>query len=86
MVLRLILTAAVAQCSRPFASQAEGWFFECQPQQTLVVKTGSDCSFAKRSAIEVSRVLGDIHYKRMPRFTVGVARERTLSLSDTRPG
>ena len=41
----------------------------------LVVKTKSDSSTVKRSAIDVgSRVLGDDHYKRMPRVTVGVAR------------
>ena len=37
------------------------------------VKTGSDSSTAKRS-VRVSRVLGDYHYKRMPRVTVGEAR------------
>ena len=38
-------------------------------------KTGSDSSTVKRSAIGVmSRVLGDDHYKWMPRVTVGVAR------------
>ena len=34
--------------------KAEGWVFESQPRQTLVVKTGSDNSTAKRSAIGVS--------------------------------
>ena len=33
--------------------QAEGWVFEYEPRQTLVVKTGSDSSTAKRSAIGV---------------------------------
>ena len=47
-------TAAVAQRARAVASKAEGWVFESQPRQTLVVKTGSDCSTAKRSAIGVS--------------------------------
>ena len=38
-------------------------------------KTGRDSSTAKSSAIGVmSRVLGDDHYKRMARVTVGVAR------------
>ena len=77
---------------RALTLQAEGWVFESQPRQTLVVKTGSDSSTAKRSAISVivtgsridwlgwdlrrisnisaltrPRVLGDDHYKRMPR-------------------
>ena len=65
----------MAQSVRAFAPQAEGWMFESQPRQTLVVKTGSD-STAKRSAIRVSvtGVLGDDHYKRTPRVTVGLAR------------
>ena len=43
--------------------------FESQPRQTKVLKTGSDSSTAKRSAIGVSD-----HYKQMSRVTVGVAR------------
>ena len=43
-------TAAV----RAFASQVEGWVFESQPGQTLVVKTGIDSSTAKSSAIGLS--------------------------------
>ena len=43
------ITAAVAQSVRMFALQAEGWMFESQPRHTLVVKTGSDTSTAKRS-------------------------------------
>ena len=43
-------TAAVAQWARAFASQAEGWVFESQLQQTHVVKTSSDIPMAKRSA------------------------------------
>ena len=35
-------TSAVAQWIRAVALQAEGWVFEYQPRQTLVVKTGSD--------------------------------------------
>ena len=34
-----------------FALQAEGWVLESQPRQTQVVKTGSDSSTTKRSAI-----------------------------------
>ena len=42
----------------------------------LIVKTGSNRSTAKRSAIDASAiwVLGDDYYKRMPRVTEGVAR------------
>ena len=66
----------MAQWVRAFAPQAEGWVFESQPRQTLVVKIGSDSSTVKRSALGLclSRVLGDDHYKRMSRVTVGVAR------------
>ena len=39
---------------RAFAPQAESWAFESQPWQTLVVKTGSDSSTVKQSAIGVS--------------------------------
>ena len=46
--------AVVAKLARAFAPQAEGWVFESQPWQTLVVKTGSDRSTAKRSALGVS--------------------------------
>ena len=48
------LAAAVAQRVRAFAPQAEGWVFEFQPRQPEVVKTGSDKSTAKRSALGVS--------------------------------
>ena len=41
------ITAVVAQ----WIPQAEGMVFESQPRQTLVVKTGSDNSTAKRLAI-----------------------------------
>ena len=45
------------------------------------LKTGSDSSTVKRSAIDMSvRVLGDDHYKRMPRVTIGVVRSRTLTV------
>ena len=44
----------MAQWVRAFAPQAEGWVFESQPRQSYVVKTGSDSSTAKRSAIGVS--------------------------------
>ena len=60
----------VSQTVRP---QAEGWVFESQPRQTLVVKTDSDSSTANHSTIGVS-VLDDDHYKRMPRLAVGVER------------
>ena len=47
-------TATVAQMVRALAPQAEGWVFESQTRHTKVVKTGSDSSIAKRSAIGVS--------------------------------
>ena len=49
-----LATAAVSQWVRTFAPQAEGWVFESKPRQTYVVKTGSDSSTSKRSAIDVS--------------------------------
>ena len=63
-----------AQWDRAFALQAEGWVFESQLQPTLVVKTSSNSFTANCSAKGVSvTVLGDDHYKRMPRVTVVVA-------------
>ena len=47
-------TVAMTQWVRALALQAEGWAFESEPRQTLVVKTDSDLSAAKRSAIGVS--------------------------------
>ena len=47
-------TAAMAQWVRAFTSHAEGWVFEYQSRQTYVVKTGSDSSIAKRSALGLS--------------------------------
>ena len=67
------VTAAVAQSVRVLVQQAVGWVFESQSRHTLVVKTGSDSSTAKQSAIDVSRVPGDDHYKRMSLVTEGVA-------------
>ena len=65
----------MAQWVSAFAPQAEGLVFESQPRQTQVVKTGSDSSIVKRSALGVS-VTGPRrwNYKRMPRVTEGVAR------------
>ena len=45
------LAAAVAQWVRAFAQLTEGWVFESQPRQTYIIKTGSDSSTAKRSAL-----------------------------------
>ena len=57
-------TTAMAQWVRAFALQAEGLVFESLLRQTLVVKTGSDSSTAKRSADDVSVTgLGDDHSK-----------------------
>ena len=64
----------MGQLVRAVASHSEGWVFEFKPQQTDIVKTGSDNSTSERSATGVSvTVLGDDHYKQMPRVTVGVA-------------
>ena len=69
-----------AQWDRAFALQAEGWVFESQPRPSLVVKTSNNCFTANCSAKGVSvTVLGDDHYKRLPRVTVVVARYRTLT-------
>ena len=69
IILSIKITAAVAQWVGALASQAEGWVFESQPRQTKVVKTGSDSSIVKRSALGVSVTL-----KLMSRVTIGVAR------------
>ena len=65
------------------ASQAEGWVFESQPRRTYVVKSDSDSSTAKRSAIvlRVPRVLGDDHHKRITRVTVDVASHCSMAMS-----
>ena len=47
-------TAAATQSGVAFALDAEGWVFESQLRQTLVVKTGNYSSTAKRSATGVS--------------------------------
>ena len=47
-------TSTAAQWVRASASHAEGWWFEIQPRQTQVVKTGCDSSTAKSSALGVS--------------------------------
>ena len=61
------LTAMVAQWIRAIVPQTEGWLFESQPGQNLVVKTVSDSSTAKRSAkVLVSRALGYDHYDCIP--------------------
>ena len=52
ILTNVAVTAAVAQWVRVFAPQ--GWVFESQQRQTQVVKTGSDSSTAKRSAIGMS--------------------------------
>ena len=46
-------TASVAQWIRALVPKAEGWVFEYQPRQTLVVKTDDDSSTAKHSVIGV---------------------------------
>ena len=63
-------------------SQAEGLVLESQPGQIKVVKTGSDSSTDKRSAIVVS-VTGpqNDHYKRMSRVTVSVAAKESSLLN-----
>ena len=45
--------SAVAQWVSAFDPQAEGWVFESHLGQPSVIKTGSDSSTAKRSAISV---------------------------------
>ena len=52
--LYIYTAAAVVLWVRGFVPQAEDWVFESQSQQTSVVKTGSDSSIAKRSALGVN--------------------------------
>ena len=51
------ITLASTKLTPYIASQAEGWVFEFQLRQTLVVKTGSDSSTVQCSVIGV-RVTG----------------------------
>ena len=53
-VLKVNKAVAVAKWVRAFAPQVESWVFESQPRQTLDVKTGSDSSIAKHTALGVS--------------------------------
>ena len=46
--------AAVAQWVRVFVSQRKSWVLESQLRHTVVAKTGSDSSTAKRSAKSMS--------------------------------
>ena len=59
------IIAAVGQSVRVFTSQAEGWVFESQPWQTLVVKQVVIARLLNaRQQVWVSRVPWDDHYKR----------------------
>ena len=66
---------------RAFASQAEGREFESWPRQTSDVNTGSDCSFAKCSALR-SGNHGSFGYDLKnggPVSRQALARKRTLT-------
>ena len=54
MFLLMQSAAVVGQSVKALAPLAEGSIFESLPQQTKVVKTGSDSSTAKRSALGVN--------------------------------
>ena len=54
LLFQLVIALAFAQWDRALAPQADGWVFESQPRQTLVIERGSDSSTAKRLAIGVS--------------------------------
>ena len=61
------LAAQVAQSVRAFTPQNWSLVFESQPRQTLIVKTDSDSSTARRSAyVWVSWFFGDDHYNEYP--------------------
>ena len=53
-IYSIATTAAVAQWVRAYSPQVEDWVFEYKPRQIKVVKTGSDSSTAKRSALGAS--------------------------------
>ena len=69
----IIRTRHIHTCCQAFSRETVTTCFKNLDVRIPAVKTGSDSSTAKRS-VRVSRVLGDDHYKRMPRVTVGVAR------------
>ena len=54
-----IEVSSLLKAVRAYAPEAEGWVFESRPQQTSFVKTRSDSSAAKHSAIVVS-VMGPL--------------------------
>ena len=66
-----LLTAAMAQLPGLSAGHARGRLGVRIPT-AIVIKTGSDSSTVKHSAIGKT-ILGDDHYKRMSRVIVGVA-------------
>ena len=57
--IRWVSAATVAQWDRAFAPQVESMVFESQLRKTYVVKTGSDSSNAKHSALGES-VMGPV--------------------------
>ena len=63
------MAAAVAQWIGEFAPQAEGWVFESQLRQIQVVKQVVTAPLPNAR----KWVLGDDHYRWMPRVSVGVA-------------
>ena len=69
------MAAAVAQWVRAFTPQAESWCVNPSRDRPKsleqVMTTPLPDAWLK---VRVSRVLGDDHYKQMPRVTEGVAR------------
>ena len=63
------MAAAMSQWVGEFAPQAEGWVFESQLRHTQVVKQ------VVTTPLPNARkwVIGDDHYRWMPRVSVGVA-------------
>ena len=69
----------MAQSVRAFVLQGD-WVIESQPRQTLVVKTGPLPN--ARQQLGVSWVLGEDHYKRISRVTVGEYAKEPLMLKE----
>ena len=58
----------MARWVRALATQVEGWVFKSQPLNFNTKRS------ALRASVTGPQILGDGHYKRMPRVTVCVAR------------
>ena len=70
----LYRAAAVVQSVRAFASHLKGWMFESQPRPKSLKQGDTFPLLNAQRQVGVTRVLGDYHYKEIPRVELGVTR------------